>query len=246
MSNKPRSKDMPCECRQGIFDCESRVRAYLAGDSTAGHELGSKYVGLMQAIVAKRIYDTHRQDQDDCFEALVLKVFGQKERDQRWRLQDWINRTDRGPFCRWIVAVAIRHVIDWNRKKPSRHLNLLGNDDAVAPSVAGQFDSSIMKLIGGFVGESMPQVQRLYKLKAEQNLEWSDIAVELGVHWKTAYNWWKEFQRGLLRTLMQQGFEDILLPSVRAALKVPIVAKLDRPKDDLVDDVDDSHNVVTS
>jgi|GEM_PF-1867687 len=245
MSNKPHSKDMPCQCKQGLFDCESRVRAHLAGDSQAGNELGAKYFGLMQSIVAKRIYDTHRQDQDDCFEALVVKVFGRKKKDKRWRLQDWINRADRGPFCRWIVAVAIKHVIEWNRKKPKRYLNPLG-DDPVAPPIKGQLDSGIMKLVGRFVVESMPQVQRLYKLKAEQNLEWSDIAMELGVHEKTAYNWWKEFQRGLLRMLMQQGFDDILLPSIRAALKMPIVAKLDRPKDDLVEDVDDSHNVVTS
>ena len=246
MSNKPRSANLPCACDQKLFDCEGRVRGHLAGNSEAGNELASKFFRLMQAVVAKRIYEERRQDRDDCFQALMLKVFGKKTKDDHWRLQDWITRTNRGPFCRWIVAVAAKHVLDWNSKPLGPYVVPIAPEGPVAPPIDSDFDPGPMAAISEFLGQSTPQLQKLYRLRIEQKMEWSDIAVELGVRERTAYNWWKEWKRGLLRSLIRQGFDDILLPVIRALLKEPSNEKADSPKAGLVGDVDDSHNLIKS
>lgn len=254
MSDKPRSANLPCDCDQGLFDCEGRIRAHLAGNGEAGDELASKFFRLMQAVVAKRIYEERRQDRDDCFQALMEKVFG-KTRDRtvlgkmeagRWRLQDWINRTNRGPFCRWIISVAAKHVIDWNSKPLGPYVAPIDNNAPVAPPIESDSEPGPLAAISEFLGQSTPQLQKLYRLRIEQKMEWPDVALELGVRERTAHYWWKELKRGFLRTLIQQGFDDILLPSIRALLKEPSNEKAHSPKAGLVDDVDDSHNLIKS
>ena len=211
MSKTPRPPNDLCHCARGDFNCEELVRRHLAGDRDAGNELASKFQGLIQATVKKRIRADQRQDYEDCAQALMMKVFG-KTSDGRFRLQDWLDRPDRGPFCYWILAVTVRHVIDWNAK-PIGPMDGLEEFDPVAPIQEPDLEPGPMATIFEFLGQAAPKYQKLFRLRHDQHLEWKEIALELGVIDKTAYNWNKELKHLFLKVLAQKGF-DILVASV--------------------------------
>ena len=192
-----------CDCSQGVFDCAGLVRRHLEGDRDAGNQLVEKFGRLMQAIVTKRLRHDQRQDAEDCYQDLMLKVFGTTQ-DGRWRLQDWLQKSNRGPFCFWLMVVAGKHVIDWNRRPP-RPLNGWEGDHADPPPPSSPPPDGAEEAVKECLAQLDAQIPELFRqafkqwvsaLARKDNLVVLEkIARELGVTEQVVSKSWRSFQR---------------------------------------------------
>lgn len=197
-----------CDCSQGVFDCAGLVRRHLEGDRDAGNQLVEKFGRLMQAIVTKRLRRDQRQDAEDCYQELMLKVFGTTQ-DGRWRLQAWLQKSDRGPFCFWLLVVAGKHAIDWSRRSRATPIHGGEHIEKVPDKREGPIGIEPGQLAATY--ECLSQVdakfQKLFRLRIEQKLPWDQVAEQLCVSERTVFNHWAELQRMFLAYLKQKGFD---------------------------------------
>jgi RNA polymerase sigma-70 factor (ECF subfamily) len=91
-----------CDCPPD--DCAARVKAFLAGDRSAGDALAHKFSPLVRAVVARVLGTGRREDWDDACQTIFLRLFG--------NLHRWEGRC---PFCKWLAVVAARRAIDLGR-----------------------------------------------------------------------------------------------------------------------------------
>jgi RNA polymerase sigma factor (sigma-70 family) len=88
-----------CDCPPD--DCAARVKAFLAGDRSAGDALVEKFTPLVRAIVVRVLGTGRREEFDDASQTIFLRLFA--------NLQRWEGRC---PFCKWLAVVAARRAID--------------------------------------------------------------------------------------------------------------------------------------
>jgi RNA polymerase sigma factor (sigma-70 family) len=91
-----------CDCPPQ--DCAGRVRAYLAGDRSAGDDLARKFGALVRAVVSRVLGPSRREEWDDACQTIFLRLFS--------NLHRWEQRC---PFCKWLAVVAARRAIDLGR-----------------------------------------------------------------------------------------------------------------------------------
>ncbi len=195
-----------CHCYQGTFDCRDLVQRHLSGEREAGNALVLKFQQCIHAKITKAIRWDQRQDAEECVQEFWAKMFGQTA-DGRWRLQDWLLKDPPSRFCAWLRLCAKRHVIDWNLKKITE---LTGID--IEGTIGGRNDHDEpepgpLAAVYECLSQVSPEYQKLFRLRIEEQLEWANIARELGVCEKTAFNRWNNLLGLQQKYLKLKGFD---------------------------------------
>ena len=191
--------------------CAALVERHLSSDRSPGEpgpgdDLVLRFQKRMQAIVNKRMRRDRRQDAEDCTQEFWAKMFGHTQ-DGRWRLLEWLNRSDRSPLCAFLCISVGYHVIDWNLRKLTE---LTGIDfDGMIGGKGKQvaLEPGPLAAVYECLSQLSPGYQKLFRLRIEDHLEWATIARELGVCEKTAFNRWNNLLELLQKYLKDNGFD---------------------------------------
>jgi len=184
---------------------ESNSRLAEADKPQAGDTLVLRFQKPIAATVTKRMRRDRRQDIEDCTQEFWAKMFGHTE-DGRWRLREWLTRIDRSPLCAFLRTSVGFHVIDWNLRKV---VELTGIDiEGISGGGSSKGDApERLAAVYECLSQVSPEYQKLFRLRIEQQLEWANIARELGVSERTAFNRWNNLLERLRRYLKIKGFD---------------------------------------
>ena len=112
---------MKCDCQNGLFDCEDRVRRFLRAsgeDSSDGRValdgLIEKVTPLVERTVNLRLQGNPcRQRRGDAIQNTLVKLCTPE------KLATWLENPQRSWFCHWVYVVAYRCALDVIGDTPS-------------------------------------------------------------------------------------------------------------------------------
>ena len=185
----------PCDCQQNLFDCRAQVQSYLAGEGESASVLISRFQGVVRGMARRGMSRADEATIDDATQAIWLKLFATGKNRQR-RLQEWLSRTDRPPFCAWLRYLAANRLIDIGRQR-SKKADIQMEDDGELPDRAAADDDASTR---NEHSEQLRQwvsrlrdndLQQLFTLAYIEELSPSECCARLKVSERTYFGWKK-------------------------------------------------------
>ena len=177
-----------CGCEQQQFDCIANIQQFIGGTGEAGDRLVRKFEALVRAKVVDTLSGSRSQEVDDCCQFVWIRVFGRAQNGMR-RLEQWLERTDRGPFCHWLRVVAVHRAVDWIRQPLVSSRQSVDDIDPAEKASKPAIDNETWSSLSHAIAELPTEHQELFHLWYVEELPWKEIAVRLRKSERTVFNW---------------------------------------------------------
>ena len=177
-----------CECEHQQFNCPAIVQQFLNGEREAGDRLVRKFEGLVRAKVVGALGGSRSEQFEDCCQFIWIRVFGMSPSKGR-RLQLWLDRADRGPFCHWLRVLAVHRAVDWIRQPLVPSGLPVDEIDPAENSTAPMIDDETWSQLSRAIVELPKEFQELFRLWYVEELPWKEIATRLRISERTVFNW---------------------------------------------------------